>query len=47
MMRAAGLQLLSSVPPLRHLLMQEGVAPGRAFKGFPSFLRKKVERQSA
>jgi 2-octaprenyl-6-methoxyphenol hydroxylase len=47
MMRAAGLQLLSSLPPLRHLLMQEGVAPGRAFKGFPSFLRKKVERQSA
>jgi len=47
MLRAAGLQLLSSVPPLRHLLMQEGVAPGRSLRNFPDFLRKKVQRQSA
>jgi 2-octaprenyl-6-methoxyphenol hydroxylase len=47
MLRAGGLQLLSSVPPLRHLMMQEGVAPGRAFRGFPDFLRKKIERQRA
>jgi 2-octaprenyl-6-methoxyphenol hydroxylase len=44
MLRAAGLQLLSSIPPLRHFLMQEGVAPGRAVKGFPDFLRKAAER---
>jgi 2-octaprenyl-6-methoxyphenol hydroxylase len=47
MLRAAGLQLLASVPPLRHLLMQEGVAPGRAFRKFPHFLREKVSRQRA
>lgn len=47
MLRAAGLQLLSSVPPLRHLMMQEGVGPGRAFKGFPEFLKKTMERRRA
>jgi 2-octaprenyl-6-methoxyphenol hydroxylase len=47
MLRAAGLQLLSSVPPLRHLAMQEGVAPGRALRGFPDFLRKTMERRRA
>jgi 2-octaprenyl-6-methoxyphenol hydroxylase len=47
MLRAAGLQLLASVPPLRHLAMQEGVAPGRALRGFPEFLRKTMERRRA
>jgi 2-octaprenyl-6-methoxyphenol hydroxylase len=47
MLRAAGLQLLASVPPLRHLLMQEGVAPGRALRKFPNFLREKISRQRA
>ena len=47
MLRALGLQLLASVPPLRHLAMQEGVSPGRAFRHFPGFLRKKIERKSA
>jgi 2-octaprenyl-6-methoxyphenol hydroxylase len=47
MLRATGLQLLSSVPPLRHLMMQEGVAPGRALRGFPDFLRKAAERRRA
>ena len=47
MLRAAGLQLLYSVPPLRHLMMQEGVAPGRGLRGFPEFLRKKIHRQHA
>lgn len=44
MLRAAGLQLLSAVAPLRHLVMQEGVAPGRALKSFPGFLREKIRR---
>ncbi|MBC7149956.1 MAG: UbiH/UbiF family hydroxylase [Rhizobium sp.] len=44
MLRAAGLQVLSSVAPLRHLVMQEGVAPGRALRSFPSFLREKIRR---
>ncbi|MFM2281635.1 MAG: hypothetical protein RLZZ444_3866 [Pseudomonadota bacterium] len=47
MLRAAGLQLLATISPLRHAVMQEGVAPGRALRGFPDFLRKKVSRQSA
>lgn len=47
MLRAAGLQLLSSVPPLRHLAMQEGVAPGRAIKGFPRFLARAFERRKS
>lgn len=44
MLRAAGLQVLSSVAPLRHLVMQEGVAPGRALSSFPDFLREKIRR---
>lgn len=44
MLRAAGLQVLSSVAPLRHMVMQEGVAPGRALRSFPSFLREKIRR---
>ncbi|MBC7313759.1 MAG: UbiH/UbiF family hydroxylase [Rhizobium sp.] len=44
MLRAAGLQVLSSVAPLRHLVMQEGVAPGRALISFPDFLREKIRR---
>ncbi|MDR7027614.1 UbiH/UbiF family hydroxylase [Rhizobium rosettiformans] len=44
MFRAAGLQVLASVPPLRNLVMQEGVAPGRGLKNLPSLLREKVRR---
>ena len=44
LLRAAGLQALSSVAPLRHLVMQEGVAPGRALSSFPDFLREKIRR---
>jgi 2-octaprenyl-6-methoxyphenol hydroxylase len=45
MLRAAGLQVLASVAPLRNLVMQEGVAHGRGLKSLPSLLRKKVGRQ--
>lgn len=44
MLRAAGLQVLASVAPLRNLVMQEGVAPGRGLKSLPSLLWKKVGR---
>jgi len=33
MLRAAGLHVLASLPPLRHLVMQEGVAPGMGLGG--------------
>jgi 2-octaprenyl-6-methoxyphenol hydroxylase len=44
MLRAAGLQVLASVAPLRNLVMQEGVAPGRGLKSLPSLLREKIRR---
>jgi 2-octaprenyl-6-methoxyphenol hydroxylase len=44
MMRAAGLQVLASVAPLRNLVMQEGVAPGRALRNLPVLLREKIRR---
>ncbi|KPF43777.1 UbiH/UbiF family hydroxylase [Rhizobium sp. AAP43] len=44
MLRAAGLQALSSVSPLRHLVMQEGVAPGRSLRNLPTMLREKIRR---
>jgi len=47
MLRAAGLQLLATVPPLRHLMMQEGVAPGRSLKGFPGFIRDALSKRRA
>jgi 2-octaprenyl-6-methoxyphenol hydroxylase len=44
MLRAAGLQVLATVAPLRNLVMQEGVAPGRGLKSLPSMLREKIRR---
>ncbi|RKE84767.1 UbiH/UbiF family hydroxylase [Rhizobium sp. AG855] len=44
MLRAAGLQVLASVAPLRNLVMQEGVAPGRGLKSLPTMLREKIRR---
>jgi 2-octaprenyl-6-methoxyphenol hydroxylase len=44
MMRAAGLQVLASFAPLRNLVMQEGVAPGRGLKSLPQMLREKIRR---
>ena len=47
MARAAGLHMLSAIPPLRYLAMHEGVAPGRGFRSFPEFLRKEIRRKHA
>lgn len=47
MLRAAGLHMLSAIPPLRYLAMHEGVAPGRGFKSFPDFLRNEIRRKHA
>lgn len=46
-LRAAGLHMLSAIPPLRYLAMNEGVAPGRGFKSFPQFLREEIRRKRA
>lgn len=47
LLRAAGLHALGAIGPLRNLVMQEGVAPGRGLKGLASGLREKVGRQRA
>lgn len=44
LLRATGLQVLSSIAPLRHLVMQEGVAPGRSLRSLPEYLREKIRR---
>ena len=47
MLRAGGLYMLSALPPLRYLAMNEGVAPGRGFRLFPRFLREEIGRKRA
>lgn len=47
LLRAAGLHLLSALPPLRYLAMNEGVAPGRGFRLLPGFLREEIRRKQA
>ncbi|MBP1846145.1 2-octaprenyl-6-methoxyphenol hydroxylase [Rhizobium petrolearium] len=44
MLRAAGLHLLGSAPPLRNLLMREGIEPGRGFRAVLDTLRNEVRR---
>lgn len=45
MLRATGLHLLSSIAPLRHLVMREGIEPGRGLRSLPQLLREKVRRK--
>lgn len=45
-LRVAGLHLLKTLPPLRGLVMREGVEPGRGFRALPSFLSGKPSRES-
>lgn len=47
MLRAAGLQALSSVPLLRNLVMYEGLNPGSGFLSLRGALREKIGRQRA
>lgn len=47
LLRAAGLHMLSAIPPLRYLAMNEGVAPGRGFRSLPAFLREEIRRKRA
>lgn len=43
-LRAAGLHVLSSIPPLRNIVMREGIEPGRGLTAIPSVLREKLRR---
>jgi 2-octaprenyl-6-methoxyphenol hydroxylase len=44
MLRAAGLHVLDTVSPLRHLVMREGVQPGGGIFSLPKALREKFGR---
>lgn len=44
MLRAAGLHVLSAIPPLRNVVMREGIEPGGSLRGFTSMLREKLSR---
>ena len=44
MLRAAGLHVLSAIPPLRNVVMREGIEPGGSLRGFSSMLREKLRR---
>ncbi|CAN7277882.1 UbiH/UbiF family hydroxylase [Rhizobium rhizogenes] len=44
MLRAAGLHVLSAIPPLRNVVMREGIEPGGGLRGFSSMLREKLRR---
>jgi 2-octaprenyl-6-methoxyphenol hydroxylase len=44
MLRAAGLQVLSAIAPLRNIIMREGIEPGGGFRNFPAMLREKLRR---
>ena len=46
-LRAAGLHVLSAIPPLRSLVMREGVEPGRGFRALPLGPRDSLKRQKA
>jgi 2-octaprenyl-6-methoxyphenol hydroxylase len=45
MLRAAGLRLLTSAPPLRNLVMREGIEPGRGLRAVLNVLRQEIRRQ--
>ncbi|WP_281977454.1 UbiH/UbiF family hydroxylase [Pseudorhizobium flavum] len=45
MLRATGMHLLNAVPPLRNLVMREGVEPGRGLRAFVDQLREEVRRK--
>lgn len=47
MLRAAGLHVLASLPPLRNIVMREGIEPGRGIGLIPSFLREKLRRKAS
>ncbi|TAX71919.1 UbiH/UbiF family hydroxylase [Rhizobium leguminosarum] len=47
MLRAAGLHILSAIPPLRNIVMREGIEPGRGFRDIPDALRDKLKRKKA
>lgn len=47
MLRAAGLHILSAIPPLRSIVMREGIEPGRGFRDIPDAIKERLKRKKA
>jgi 2-octaprenyl-6-methoxyphenol hydroxylase len=47
MLRAAGLHVLSAIPPLRSIVMREGIEPGRGFRDIPEAIKQRLTRKKA
>jgi 2-octaprenyl-6-methoxyphenol hydroxylase len=47
MLRAAGLHFLSAIPPLRGIVMREGIEPGRGLRDIPGEIRDRLRREKA
>ncbi|MBB3410492.1 2-octaprenyl-6-methoxyphenol hydroxylase [Rhizobium sp. BK316] len=47
MLRAAGLHILSAIPPLRNIVMREGIEPGRGFRDIPEAIKERLKRKKA
>ncbi len=46
-LRAAGLHILSAIPPLRNIVMREGIEPGRGFRDIPDAIKEHFKRKKA
>ncbi len=46
-LRAAGLHVLSAIPPLRNIVMREGIEPGRGFRDIPDAIKERLKRKKA
>jgi 2-octaprenyl-6-methoxyphenol hydroxylase len=46
-LRAAGLHVLSAIPPLRNIVMREGIEPGRGLRDIPDAIKERLSRKKA
>jgi len=44
-LRAAGLHVLSVIPPLRNIVMREGIEPGRGLRDIPGAIKERLKRK--
>ncbi len=47
MLRATGLHVLSAIPPLRNIVMREGIEPGRGLRDIPEAIKERLTRKKA
>ncbi|MDR6670685.1 UbiH/UbiF family hydroxylase [Rhizobium sp. 1399] len=46
-LRAAGLHVLSAIPPLRNIVMREGIEPGHGLRDIPDAIKERLSRKKA